>query len=204
MERRRGERSSNAIFTFASFSLLILPVSSFPLELFFVICDPLTIDSLHLHSHPGQGEQCCLRSHWLTWKASWAALTQSGLLEWVWQASTQAPSIFYCPLIPLKLVLPQTDLIDTALKDQDCNDESGLRPNCRMSDESPPERKRMLCPCFPACPAWPTTRKQTKCTDETLPLKISFNLWPCNKGCWTDFLEFRLLNIRNKKGIKMP
>ena len=47
MERRRGERSSNAIFTFASFSPLMLPISSFPLDLF---CDPLTIDSLHLHS----------------------------------------------------------------------------------------------------------------------------------------------------------
>ena len=50
MERRRGERSSNAIFTFASFSPL-LKITYFFLSFrsLLVICDPLTIDSLHLH-----------------------------------------------------------------------------------------------------------------------------------------------------------
>ena len=66
-----------------------------------------------------------------------------------------------------------------------------------QSDESPLlERKRMLCPCLPAWPAWPTTRKQTKCTDETLPLKISFNLLPCNKRLlewlfWVQITEYQ-------------
>ena len=52
MERRRGERSSNAILTFASFSpALNVTCYFFSFRSRLVICDPLTsIDSLHLNS----------------------------------------------------------------------------------------------------------------------------------------------------------
>ena len=101
MERRRGERSSNAILTFASFSpALNVTCYFFSFRSRLVICDPLTsIDSLHLNS---QVKKNSLQSHWLTWKASWAALTQSGVLEWVWQVSTLAPSIFLLSADPLE------------------------------------------------------------------------------------------------------
>ena len=51
MERRRGERSSNAIFTFASFSPLLNVAYFFSsFRSLLVICDQFTIDSLHLNS----------------------------------------------------------------------------------------------------------------------------------------------------------
>ena len=127
---------------------------------------------------------------------------QLWLNQWVWQASTLAPSIFLLSADPLETTSSSNKY------HWHCS-WSGLQrwvwleaklPHVRSSTE----RKRMLCPSLPAWPAWPTTRKQTKCTDETLPLKIPFNFWPCKKGCWNDFFEFRLLNIRNNKGIKMP
>ena len=74
-----------------------------------------------------------------------------------------------------------------------------------QSDESPLlERKRMLCPCLPACPPDQQQESRQNVPTRPYPWKFHSTSGLVTKGCWNDFLEFRLLNIRNKKGIKMP
>ena len=194
MERRRGERSSNAILTFASFSPL-LKVTYFFLSFrsLLVICDPLTIDSLHLHSQVKENNVVFEATDWH--EASWAALTQSGVLEWVWQVSTLAPSIFLLSADPLETT-------SSSNKYHWHCPWSGLQRWVWLEAKLPHVRwefttgEKADVMSLPAWPAWPTTRKQTKCTDETLPLKISFNLLPCNKRLlewlfWVQITEYQ-------------
>ena len=183
----------------------MLPVTSFPLDLVWL---SVTRSLLTPCTLTHRSRRTMLSSNPLpNWhEASWAALTQSGVLEWVWQVSTLAPSIFLLSADPL-------ETISSSNKYHWHCPWSGLQRWVWLEAKLPHVSQMRVrywresgCYVLACLPGLPDQQQESRQNVPTRPYPWKFHSTSglVTKGCWNDFLEFRLLNIRNKKGIKMP